>query len=36
VPPGWTVKIATRFEAYRLGKCGVELEYAPTKRKAEK
>lgn len=27
VPPGWTVKVATRFQAYRLGKVGIELEY---------
>lgn len=32
---GWTVKIATRFEAYRFGKCGVPLEYATPKCKTK-
>lgn len=27
VRAGWTVKVCGKFQAYRLGKVGVELEY---------
>lgn len=28
LPPGYDVKIASNFQAYRLAKLGVELQYA--------